>query len=48
MAERKLMEEEKTESKFGASMGTWVSLGIVGGFIVLTYILLFGVYMARL
>lgn len=29
-------------------IGTWVSLGVVGGVILLTYVWLYGLYMVRL
>ncbi len=36
------------EHRFGASIGTWVSLGIVGAVIFATFILLFSIYFARI
>jgi len=41
-------EEVVEEHGSGASIGTWVSLGIVGAVIFATFILLFSIYFARL
>lgn len=36
------------EHRYGASVGTWVSLGILGAVILATFILLFSIYFARI
>jgi hypothetical protein len=41
--EQQLGQEIKTERR-----GTWFSLGIVGAVILITYLVFFGLYMARL
>ncbi|MBU9710377.1 hypothetical protein [Evansella tamaricis] len=47
MENLKVSQEEKTEEKYGASIGTWFSLGIVLAVITATNLLLFWLYMAR-
>ncbi|WP_159102308.1 hypothetical protein [Caldalkalibacillus mannanilyticus] len=39
--------EKAHEEEKAPFIGTWFSLGVVGGVIFLTYILLFGFYFAR-
>lgn len=39
---QKLTEEQEAPLK-----GTWISVGVVGAVILATYILLYGLYMAR-
>ncbi|MGP4078540.1 hypothetical protein ACTWQL_01390 [Pseudalkalibacillus sp. R45] len=42
-SEREQKVDEAQESK----IGTWISVGVVGGVILLTYFVLYGLYMAR-
>ncbi|WP_280770311.1 hypothetical protein [Salipaludibacillus daqingensis] len=50
--EELVREEEKVVEDhghgYGASLGTWVALGIVGAVIFATFILMFAIYFARL
>ncbi|CAG9607189.1 cytochrome c oxidase subunit 2A [Pseudoneobacillus rhizosphaerae] len=39
----KVNREKEDDSK----MGTWISVGIVGAVILITYFVLFGLFMAR-
>ncbi|UCZ51435.1 hypothetical protein LGQ02_11145 [Bacillus shivajii] len=44
--ERKKQVEQQVD-QHKASIGTWFSLGIVGAVILGTYLLMFGIFMAR-
>jgi hypothetical protein len=35
------------EKEHDSKMGTWISVGIVGAVILITYFVLFGLFMAR-
>ncbi|WP_416148817.1 hypothetical protein ACM26V_21520 [Salipaludibacillus sp. HK11] len=50
MESTQVKKEEKglEDHKYGASVGTWVSLGILGAVILATFILMFSIYFARL
>lgn len=50
MSSTQVKQEEKVveEHGYGASIGTWVSLGVVGAVIFATFILMFSIYFARL
>ncbi len=39
--------EKQDEVHEGPLRGTWVSVGVVGAVILITYIVLYGLYMAR-
>jgi hypothetical protein len=39
--------EEKLDKNNESKVGTWVSVGLVGAVILITYFVLFGLYMAR-
>ncbi|MFA9557945.1 hypothetical protein ACERII_11615 [Evansella sp. AB-rgal1] len=47
MEKLKPTEEERTVEKYGASIGTWFSLGIVLAVIVATNLLFFWIYLDR-
>ncbi|MDQ0254812.1 hypothetical protein J2S74_002191 [Evansella vedderi] len=47
MEKLKATQGEKAEEKYGASIGTWFSLGIVLAVITATNLLLFWLYMVR-
>jgi hypothetical protein len=40
-------ENSKVSVHETSKMGTWISVGIVGAVILATYLVLFGLYMAR-
>lgn len=39
---------EKVDNEKDSKIGTWISVGVVGGVILLTYLIVFGLYMDRL
>ncbi|MFD1019561.1 hypothetical protein [Thalassobacillus hwangdonensis] len=39
--------KDSTERSNASKVGTWISVGVVGLAILLTYFLLFGIYMDR-
>ncbi|WP_156324607.1 cytochrome c oxidase subunit 2A [Bacillus sp. FJAT-27245] len=41
------MKEKANKGKGTSMVGTFISLGVVGGVILLTYFVLFGLFMAR-
>ncbi|MCH1624108.1 cytochrome c oxidase subunit 2A [Fredinandcohnia quinoae] len=44
----KVNQKEKLSEEHEAPLkGTWISVGVVGAVILATYILLYGLYMAR-
>jgi hypothetical protein len=47
MAIQNLKQKEQMIEKHEKPVGTWFSVGVVGLAIAATYILLFGLYMAR-
>ena len=47
MATTKVNREEKLDKDHESKVGTWISVGIVGGVILITYFVLFGLFMAR-
>ncbi|CAG7648053.1 hypothetical protein PAESOLCIP111_05520 [Paenibacillus solanacearum] len=40
-------EKKIIEAGRGSRIGTWLSLSVVGAVILLTYLVLFGLYMSR-
>jgi len=47
MGATKSNQGEGSESKFHEGVGTFISVGAVGAVILVTYIVLYGLYMAR-
>lgn len=47
MGESKVNREEKFDEEQVSHKGTWISLGVVGAVILITYLVLYGLYMSR-
>ncbi|MEH7235156.1 cytochrome c oxidase subunit 2A [Bacillus sp. JJ1562] len=48
MGASKVNRNKKTDGEFqGPFVGTWISVGVVGAVILFTYIVLYGLFMAR-
>ncbi|WP_335869113.1 hypothetical protein [Bacillus sp. 2205SS5-2] len=48
MEQKKISSQGKVAEKTQSKIGTWLSLGIVGIVILVTYFVLFGIFMDRI
>lgn len=47
MGASKVNREEQFDKEIESRKGTWISVGVVGAVILVTYFIVFGLFMAR-